>query len=134
MTTAIALQELLVALYDSVDGARRFTRQHAPDAVSVPGARRAMDILSALGAADILATTAFDVTEVTLRFDCELHKHHGRSALRLRTRRLWRTSPTLPLEIKLYGSDTLRTDVRLGNQLLKSIAGRPRLPDAASRR
>lgn len=128
MSTPITLQELLAALYDSVDAARHRTRHYpASQAEPVCGAGRTWEILEALGSADILTSTAFDITEVVLRFDCELYKHHGRTGLRLRTRHLWRAPACLPLEIRLYGSQPLKADVRLGNQLLKSIAGKPRL-------
>jgi len=127
MTTVITLQELLVALYDSVDGALRFAREQAAantGPVSI-AARRAEEIFDVLGSAHILASTAFEVTEVTLRFDCELHMHQGRACLRLRRRYFWRAPASLPLEIRLYGSQPLKTDVRLGGELIKRIAGRP---------
>jgi hypothetical protein len=128
MATAVTLQELLTALYDSVDAARRTMHHQSvlePLAASGP-ARRAMEILDAIGAADVAASTAFEITEVVLRFDCELYEHHGRTGVRLRTRRLWRQPVCLPLEIRLYGSQPLKADVRLGDRLLRTVAGRPR--------
>jgi hypothetical protein len=135
MTKVIALQELLMALYDSMHAAREYASGHKMESgrlAASGAASRAKDVLNALGSAHILDVTSFEVIELTLRFDCELHQQHGRMGLRLRSRHFWRSPVSLPLEIRLYGSEPLRTDVRIGNQLLKTIAGRPQQKERVS--
>lgn len=127
MRYSVTLGELLLALYDSLQGAKQHARNLAVPGVraTAPDTERALRILESVGAESILATTAFDITELTLRFECELYRRDKQLGLQISRPHFWRRPPRLPLEIRLYGSLPLLTEVRLGGQLLRSLAGRP---------
>ncbi|KPC52579.1 hypothetical protein [Amantichitinum ursilacus] len=125
MRNVITLQDLLTALYDSMLAARATPRSESHDAPAPRAVERARRILQAAGAASHISATAYDISEMKMRFDCELYQRNGKTGLQMRRTRWWRNPPSLPVEIRLYGSQPLKTDVLIGGHLLKTIAGRP---------
>jgi hypothetical protein len=128
MRNTPSLRDLLVALYDSMQAAR----DHADNLAARSGepagsdsARRALQILSMLGSTSVSSSTAFSISEMTLSFDCELYHRRGKYGLALRRKHFWRTPKCLPVQIRLYGSQPLKTEVLLDGKLLQNIAGRP---------
>lgn len=123
-----SLRDLLLALYDSMQAARDYAdhlaaqSSHQNESTAVQNAR---ELLSLLGSASVSASSAFAISELTLSFDCELRRQGGKYGLALRRPRFWRSSRSLPLQIRLYGSQPLKTEVLLDGRMLHHIAGRP---------